>query len=923
MAEQVGEIFYSVRAETAQAIESSKGFNKSLDGIERSSKKADASVDKFNGKLSKTAVAVRSANSDMSEQKGLLSQLGSGFKNLTSSINLAATASLAATAAITAISVIAVKAAADNRVFEKSLSDLSAITGATGDQLAYLKAQAQDIGATTSLSASQAAEAFKLIASAKPDLLESSTALNKVTRSAVTLAEAAGTTLPDAANTLGSALNQFGAGAEEADRFINVLAAGSKFGAAEVREVAESLKVSGVSAAAAKIPFEQLNAAIQSLSAVSIKGSEAGTALRNIILKLETDTNSKLRPSINGLTGALQNLASMNEGATELTKRFGLENVNAAQALLDNVDALDELEKKLTGTNTAYEQASTRTNNLDGDIKALSSAMEGLSLVIGESLNPALRATIELFTGGAAGAANFLDSLKDAPTTIGGTQLRIRSLHEEMVELEEAAKSLREEGSGLFGPSGLDKKKADEYEARARSIREELKKLQEQAAIFQGKPAAGSAQPEQKKKENEKPTSSSPSATVSKKAASEQERINKIILDATLRTKQLNEQYTALYETEGKLTSTKLRHTEASARLEAQQKLSSGASKEQIDALAKEIFAQDQMAAKLDARIERQKKLDEAKKKSIEQAKKDRELQDKFNPAAEMTNKYAEDSAKLLEARQKDLITEQTFQMQKAALATQYEQQRLAAAEELYRAQSDGNAFVMDSVNALGQASTSTISGLLSGTMSATEAMQNFANIILNQAVGALVGMGIEYIKQQILQQTLAASASAAQIGIASTTGTAVASAWAPAAAMVSLATMGTNAGPAEAALATVTGTAAGLAVAGGRQFGGPVNPGSMYRVGEGNAPELLSVGGSNYMIPGSRGQVTPLDGASGGVTFNITNNASDMVQTQQSYDPETRTVELAITAVANQINSRTGKVGAAMKSAGAYNRLG
>lgn len=114
-----------------------------------------------------------------------------------------------------------------------------------------------------------------------------------------------------------------------------------------------------------------------------------------------------------------------------------------------------------------------------------------------------------------------------------------------------------------------------------------------------------------------------------------------------------------------------------------------------------------------------------------------------------------------------------------------------------------------------------------------------------------------------------------------------------------------------------------GISYGGGRQFGGPVNPGSMYRVGEGNAPELFSSGGSSYMIPGSRGQVTPMDGAGGGVTFNITNNASDMVQTQQSYDPETRTVELAITAVANQINSRTGKVGAAMKSAGAYSRLG
>lgn len=115
----------------------------------------------------------------------------------------------------------------------------------------------------------------------------------------------------------------------------------------------------------------------------------------------------------------------------------------------------------------------------------------------------------------------------------------------------------------------------------------------------------------------------------------------------------------------------------------------------------------------------------------------------------------------------------------------------------------------------------------------------------------------------------------------------------------------------------------AGVSYGGGRQYGGPVNPGSMYRVGEGDAPELFSSGGSSYMIPGSRGQVTPMDGASGGVTFNITNNASDMVQTQQSYDPETRTVELAIAAVANQMNTRTGKVGAAMKGAGAYSRLG
>ena len=402
-----------------------------------------------------------------------------------------AAGAVAAAAAIAGIGAASIQA---NRQFEKSMSDLSAITGATGKQLEFLETQALAVGAATSLSASEAAEAFKLIASAKPDLLESGAALTAVTKSAVTLAEAAGVTLPDAASTLGSALNQFGADASEAARYVNVLAAGSKFGAAEVTEVAEALKVAGVSAASAKIPFEQANAAIQSLAAVSIKGSEAGTALRNIILKLETGADQNLRPSIVGLTGAISNLADMNLTAAELVKQFGLENVNAAQALIETSAQTEELTEKLTGTNVAMEQAATRTNNLDGDMKQLSSASETLTLVIGDSLNPVMRELTQLLTGAAGGLSNFLDSMNDAPKTIGGTQLKIYELHSEMKDLEEAAKKLRSEGSGLFGPSGLDKKKAAEYEGRARALREELKKLQETAATQQGKPLAGATE---------------------------------------------------------------------------------------------------------------------------------------------------------------------------------------------------------------------------------------------------------------------------------------------------------------------------------------------------------------------------------------------------------------------------------------------
>lgn len=115
-----------------------------------------------------------------------------------------------------------------------------------------------------------------------------------------------------------------------------------------------------------------------------------------------------------------------------------------------------------------------------------------------------------------------------------------------------------------------------------------------------------------------------------------------------------------------------------------------------------------------------------------------------------------------------------------------------------------------------------------------------------------------------------------------------------------------------------------GISYGGGRQFGGPVNPGSMYRTGEQNKPELLTQGGSTYLLPGSRGQVTPIDGASGsGVNIVVNNYASGTTETTQSYDEASNTVTIAVKEVARQMNSRTGPIGSAMKSAGAYSRLG
>lgn len=308
--------------------------------------------------------------------------------------------------------------------FNESISNLSAITGAVGDDLKFLRNTALEFGATTTLSATEAAEALKLVASAKPDLLSNAAALKEVTRQAVLLAEASGGTLAlaDAAAAVGKALNQFGEEADQAGRFVNVLAAGAKFGSSEVLATSQALKEAGVAAASANVSFEETNAAIQVLAKNGIDGSQAGTALRNIFLKLDNDTNTKLRPSVVGLSQALANVNKLNEDGAAQVKRFGLENIVAAKSLLGSVDAIGDLTGKLTGTNTALEQASTNVDNLSGDVKALGSAYESLQIRVGSLADGELRQLTQATTEFIQALNGNQDALDNWSSTLTGIE---------------------------------------------------------------------------------------------------------------------------------------------------------------------------------------------------------------------------------------------------------------------------------------------------------------------------------------------------------------------------------------------------------------------------------------------------------------------------------------------------------------------
>jgi len=282
------------------------------------------------------------------------------------------------------------------RDFDQSIQDLSAITGASGADLEKYKEAAIEMGKGVVGGASATVEAFKLIGSAKPELLENADALISVTDAAITLSKAAGMDLPEAATALTDAMNQFGAPAEEAGRFINVLAAGSKFGSAEIPQVTEALLKFGAAAKTSNVSIEESTALIEDLAEKGLKGAEAGTAIRNVLLKigapdaLPKEAQERLKAlgiSFEDLTDNTKPLADrldvlkpLLKDQTALIKVFGTENVVAATNILSTTDRLRELTTQVTGTNTAQEQAEIRSKTLNDAINRLKESFNAIIL---------------------------------------------------------------------------------------------------------------------------------------------------------------------------------------------------------------------------------------------------------------------------------------------------------------------------------------------------------------------------------------------------------------------------------------------------------------------------------------------------------------------------------------------------------------
>lgn len=326
--------------------------------------------------------------------------------------------------------------------FEKAIDELSSITGATGDQLEFLKQKSLELGATTTIGATQAANAFKLIASARPELLKDAQALAQVTKEAVTLAEASGLELEPAALALAGTMNQFGVESSEAARIINVLAAGSKEGAAAIPAISAAIERFGTVAAASNLTVEQSVGLIETLAGKNIQGAEAGTALRNVILRLQQAGKGYVN-GIFDINAALQEVADANLSTVEATELFGLVNVTAGQILTDNIDKIDEYTEKVTGTSTAVEQAAINTDNFSGDLTRAANAWDGLILSL-DSGDGVLTKSLRGVTDFATSILQLIETLNKGGDLLRFT-LGFSELSEEAQAAAENARQVREQ----------------------------------------------------------------------------------------------------------------------------------------------------------------------------------------------------------------------------------------------------------------------------------------------------------------------------------------------------------------------------------------------------------------------------------------------------------------------------------------------
>lgn len=308
-----------------------------------------------------------------------------------------------------------------------------------------------------------------------------------------------------------------------------------------------------------------------------------------------------------------------------------------------------------------------------------------------------------------------------------------------------------------------------------------------------------------------------------------------------------------------------------------------------------------------------------------QQVEANKQLLGQMDPIAGEDQRYQTELENLKKLNEDKLLEDQRY----LELKTQAEQQHDATMkqleEERFRRQAAGNEMIMATLDQVQQAGTNALTGLITGQNNATDAARQLGSALISQVVGSVMKVGIEWAKSLVMGQTAQAAATAAGVAQAA----ALSAAYAPAAALASLASFGGNAAPASAGIAATMGVAKSLSLIGGRQYGGPVGAGGMYRINENGAPEVFqAANGRQYMLPNTRGEVISNGDAtaqgSPQISLQIINNGPPVSATATTDGNNLRvTLDAVEQDFANKVSSGQGLYPKAIEGAYGFKRAG
>jgi TP901 family phage tail tape measure protein len=327
----------------------------------------------------------------------------------------------AAIGGVVALGGAMVAATASAAGFESQMSAIKAVSGATGSEMEALQAKALQLGADTSFSASEAAAGIEELIKAGVSVAD---VLGGGAAAALSLAAAGGLSVAESASIASNAMNVFSLSGGDVGHVADVIAGAANASAIDVHDFGMSLSAAGAVAATVGIGFDDLGTAIAVMGQAGIKGSDAGTSLKTMLLNLTPSSKAQIAvakelgivtadgankffdasgkaKSLSEIAGVLQTATA---GLTEQQKLqalqtlFGTDAIRAAAIMAKaGSEGFDEMAASI-GKVTAESVAAERLNNLTGAIGQLGGSIETVAIKMGLQLTPIIRDVVDSLT---------------------------------------------------------------------------------------------------------------------------------------------------------------------------------------------------------------------------------------------------------------------------------------------------------------------------------------------------------------------------------------------------------------------------------------------------------------------------------------------------------------------------------------------